>query len=1277
MKIHHYTLVFLTSILCFGLSAQSDSRIAQNSLKWVEIEKIDLPELDNAALLASEMSRRAPGLAPKYAENIAVDISPLSSGTWSYTNDHAIWRLIIESKNAKSLNLGFTRYEMPEGGTLVMYNEEQSEIVGPFSAQDNETHSELWTPILQDDNLVVEVVLPIDKKDDLRLHLGFVNHDFMGFGQVVSGSCNLDVICGTADGFDIVEGYRDIIRSVAVIGTGGGTFCTGFLINNVNGDGKPFFMTAAHCGINAGNAASLVTYWKFENSTCRQPNSAASGGNGDGQLNIFNTGSTYRAGYAPTDFTLVELDDPIPDAAQGFMAGYSLSQTMSLDTTIGIHHPSTDEKRISFEFGDTYRGNWGSGNSADPNGDHIIVPDWDIGTTEGGSSGSPLFDKEKRVIGQLHGGGAACGNDLYDSYGWFYASWEGGGTPGTRLRDWLDPDNTGVTSVNGLDLDLFVSANPSNTSICAPQDITIDIQISPNFEDAVSLSLSPAPPAGVVASFSQNPVNPGENVTLSFANTQNFGAGSFSFNIEGTDGTNTTNTTVGINSVIASPEATTLTEPADQIIDVPTNLNFAWENQADTELYDFQIATDANFVNVVTTINDIAGTSTSVTNNLDILTDYFWRVRGINICGAGDWTNAFTFKTASIFCSTSPYLGDPQVIGTSAGDLASAIQEISQTGFINEVKISNLQIDHTYVGDLNARLIAPSGTSVLLFDRIGADGGGYGCGSNNLVLSFSDFATATAQELESTCNDNPAASGEFQPLEPLSVFNGEDPNGVWTVEVADFAASDGGEIVAFDIDICASLPNTTDIIPVADEIEICQNSSQTFSILIGTAYNNPVTLSASGIPASVVLTYSENPATPGSSVDVTIASGNTPVGDYMVEWLGNDGINSGNGGINLEIIDEPVSFLLNSPSDGAYDEPQLTEFNWESSPGATSYLLEIFEQGTAVVVASETVTESMATVALAIGGKYDWTVTSFNDCGEAAAINTWSFDVIGDLGFSSNVNNVNSCIETDIDFSLTVGEGYFAPATIDYSIAGNPSVTVNFDQDQTMVSPGDVVTGTINFDATNSSGNYPVVFTISDSDHNSNTQLTVQIEAEPGVFELLTPINTSEVPMTQPSLDWGNSPSADEYNLVVASDPDFNNVVVNTTLNSTAYNFNSDLEVGVTYYWMVSSSNPCGEYQSEIFSFKVVSLSISELDGLEFQVVPNPFKDFVDVQVLGEMNSDRNFEWNLVTANGMTIKSGNIQGNSTMVSTDELPAGVYFIQVTNAQGQVVQKIVKF
>ena len=172
------------------------------------------------------------------------------------------------------------------------------------------------------------------------------------------------------------------ISSVAVISTGGTTFCTGFMVNNVEYDGTPYFMTANHCNIDSGNAASLVTYWNYENSTCRPPGSPESGGPGDGTLDQFNTGSTFRAAGGDSDFTLVEMDNEPDPAWEVGYAGWD-ARDQATDEAIAIHHPSTDEKRISFENDPTSITDYLSA-SPDPSQTHIRVEDWDVGTTEPG-----------------------------------------------------------------------------------------------------------------------------------------------------------------------------------------------------------------------------------------------------------------------------------------------------------------------------------------------------------------------------------------------------------------------------------------------------------------------------------------------------------------------------------------------------------------------------------------------------------------------------------------------------------------------------------------------------------------------------------------------------------------------------------------------------------------------------------------------------------------------------------------------------------------------------
>jgi PKD repeat protein len=136
------------------------------------------------------------------------------------------------------------------------------------------------------------------------------------------------------------------------------------------------------------------------------------------------------------------LNSTPPASHNVYYAGWDRSGTAPTNQ-IGIHHPSGDIKKISFDDDPASQANFGGAACW-----HII--DWEDGTTEPGSSGSPLFDQNHRIIGQLFGGSASCSNNVDDYYGRFDISWDGSSSS-NRLRDWLDPQNTGVNTVDGWD----------------------------------------------------------------------------------------------------------------------------------------------------------------------------------------------------------------------------------------------------------------------------------------------------------------------------------------------------------------------------------------------------------------------------------------------------------------------------------------------------------------------------------------------------------------------------------------------------------------------------------------------------------------------------------------------------------------------------------------------------------------------------------------------------------------------------------------------------------
>lgn len=403
------------------------------------VDQVLLPPLDLNALAAEDVARQAQGLPPRFAVPFPVSISPQTRGTWEDLDaDTVLWRLRVTSPGALSINLGFVRYSLPQGAALVVHGADQTGQYRSFGAADNASHGELWTPVALYDDVLIELTVPTADLDGVSLELGSINVGYRFFGEKngagKSGGCNIDVICPEGDP------WRDEIASVGVISTGGSTFCTGFMVNNTAEDEKPYFMTANHCGVDTGNAASLVVYWNFESPTCGQQ--------GGGTLDDAQTGSFFRAGYGASDFTLVELDsDPDPNWEVSF-SGWDRTSADPAGA-IAIHHPATDEKSISFEDGacttTTYLGD-----SSPGDGTHVRVEDWDLGTTEPGSSGSPLYDQNHRVVGQLHGGYAACGNDLPDWYGRFSVSWDGGGSSSSRLSDWLDPIASGATTLDTL-----------------------------------------------------------------------------------------------------------------------------------------------------------------------------------------------------------------------------------------------------------------------------------------------------------------------------------------------------------------------------------------------------------------------------------------------------------------------------------------------------------------------------------------------------------------------------------------------------------------------------------------------------------------------------------------------------------------------------------------------------------------------------------------------------------------------------------------------------------
>ena len=747
------------------------------------------PGIDAAKATAEDRARFSAGGRPHFAVALHHAVTPATHGHWRSAKDGTRhWRLALHSPKALSLNLGFGRFHLPAGAELRILDEQGRLSTRPFTAADNEVHGELWTPIFDTDTLTLELRVPAGAEKEVALQLSSINH---GYRQpyvlpedfAKSGSCNVDVACPQGDG------WRDQIRSVGAITVGGVDTCTGALVNNSSSELIPYFLTAAHCEITGANGASVVVYWNYQHSSCRAPGSAASGSGGDGSFAQFNSGALHRATSATSDFTLLELDDPVDPAFAPYWAGWD-RRDIAPASAVAIHHPGVEEKRISFENDPTTITSYGSDASA-PTSTHIRIADWDVGTTEGGSSGSPLFNADRRIVGQLHGGGAACGNNEPDWYGRLFRSWTGGGTAATSLQPWLDPGNSAVV-LDGRNVAPFeLTADPPAASHCTlgGASLQVDVVVQPTeplFAGSVSLSGS-GHPAGGTLGFSPNPVLAPATSVLTLGNLAGATAGDYEITVTGTSGGDSASLLLPVSLFTAAAGSAVPVSPANGASGVATAPSLGWSAAVQGGSYLLEVDDDPSFASPAVS-QVVVGTSFTV-SGLQALRAYFWRVTASNDCGSAQPSAAFQFTTGGEYCA-SPGLAIPDGNATGVGHTIS----VPAGGALADLDV-RFAASHLFTGDLVARLThAGSGTTVTLLDRPGVPATTYGCTGDNPALTFDDEA-ATAAETACRNQTNPAyVPGAYRPSQSLSAFDGQLFAGDWTLTVVDGASQDAGTL---------------------------------------------------------------------------------------------------------------------------------------------------------------------------------------------------------------------------------------------------------------------------------------------------------------------------------------------------------------------------------------------------------------------------------------------------------------------------------------------------
>lgn len=399
------------------------------------ISFVEMPLVNVDALLKEDSLNVGKNIPYRFGYNHMVNLTTENSGTWTtLKKGDKVWRLGIKCPEAYSINIAFDKFIIPEGAQLFVYSADRKYVLGSFTSANVQEHGELGIDLVPGEESIVEYYEPAKPAFKGQLSIFRVTHAYKDAFKIAknfgdAGNCHNNVIC------PIATGWQDQISSVIITVVNGSGFCSASAINNANNDATPYVLSAYHCGTNAN---TWVFRFNYNSPTCTP--------SANGPTNQSISGATLKASASASDFTLFQLSQSIPQNYNVCFSGWNRSN-VAPTSGAGIHHPSGDVKKISF-ITQTFDSTQWTGNGVK---NHWFVQ-WSNGVTEGGSSGSPLFDQNKRIVGQLHGGASYCGaptNSLNDEYGKIFYSWDKNGTgPTTQLKTWLDPNNTGVMAID-------------------------------------------------------------------------------------------------------------------------------------------------------------------------------------------------------------------------------------------------------------------------------------------------------------------------------------------------------------------------------------------------------------------------------------------------------------------------------------------------------------------------------------------------------------------------------------------------------------------------------------------------------------------------------------------------------------------------------------------------------------------------------------------------------------------------------------------------------------
>ncbi|RXK86877.1 trypsin-like peptidase domain-containing protein [Filimonas effusa] len=374
----------------------------------------------------------------RFADLYETELTPQNAGCWDNTAIGKIWRLGIASPGAYSLYISFNSLELAAGASLYVYDEKGDDICGPFTADVLPHTGAFSVPPVKGDKIIIELNVPGNVKEYGKVVVSKLYHDklnyfgrYNGLRRLPPSACEENINCENGAFWQTEK------RAVCKIITDG-ALCTGTLVANTARSREPYLLTAYHIIFDQQHAAEAVFFFNYEYADCE-----------GAVVNDYQriSGASLLATAPGLDYALLKLHQVPPESCHPYYAGWDAGVRLPELPVAAIHHPGGLPKQLAMSY------RYVSSATYAPlyQQDAFWGVNWEVGMTAPGSSGSPLFNKQHRLVGTLTGGNATCGGQGTDYFNKLSASWKTPSAAGNDLMTWLDPVHNGATEMDGYD----------------------------------------------------------------------------------------------------------------------------------------------------------------------------------------------------------------------------------------------------------------------------------------------------------------------------------------------------------------------------------------------------------------------------------------------------------------------------------------------------------------------------------------------------------------------------------------------------------------------------------------------------------------------------------------------------------------------------------------------------------------------------------------------------------------------------------------------------------